>query len=85
MAPSSIAVRAYAWLCRCPGFEEGRSHGAICDVRQSRADYRSGLMRVSQFCTEVAEQAVSGQSELEEMFGVCRVIEVDSVGQAVSQ
>ena len=44
-----------------------------------------GHLRVSEFRTELAEKMVSGQSELEEQFGVGGVVEVDSVGQTLSQ
>jgi hypothetical protein len=44
-----------------------------------------GTSEVSQFRTELAEQAVSGQSELEEQFGVCGAVEVDPIGQTLSQ
>jgi hypothetical protein len=43
------------------------------------------LQRVSQFPTERTEQAVWGQSEFEEQSSVRGVVEVDSVGQALSQ
>jgi hypothetical protein len=52
------------------------SNGSTCDA---------SLLLVSQFGTERTEQAVSGQSKLEEQFGVCGVVEVDPVGQTLSQ
>lgn len=70
-------------------------NGSIGDASRSR-DHRSGLsaalsasaqlnLRVSQFRTERAEQAVSGQSKLEEQLGVRGVVEVDPVRQTLSQ